>query len=283
MTGDGEVPTFHIVVPYLDSSGHRERLRTTLSSITTQSAVSEGEAAVRITVAEGSNADELDDWLEETFPSVELVQQPDEGMYDALARVLRHSHADYFGWLGAGDTYEPAAFSIVLENAPVESGPFWITGLMRGRRLDGAVIRSFLPFRYRKRFFETGLHGTVLPTIQQESTFWNSWLHSHIDFDELAQFRLAGDFYLWQTFSRFSEPLIVEAALGSFSWHGDNQSQDYESYLREMQSVTRSPKKWERAAAKLERAAWALHPAVKARIGRGHIRRFSWPEGPWTA
>ncbi len=170
-----------------------------------------------------------------------------------------------------------------MENAPPDPDrePFWVTGLMQGRRADGAVVRSFLPYRYRKRFFETGLHGSALPTVQQESTFWDRALHARIDFDAWARFRLAGDFYLWRTFSQVCEPVVVEAALGGFTWHGDNQSQNYEAYLDEVRSITRPPKLWERQAAKFERLAWALHPSIKARLANGHIRRFEWPEGPW--
>jgi hypothetical protein len=265
----------------MDDAPLRERLRATLESVLGQNAIAAGSAMVHVVVANGVPSSDLALWLAEYFPQVEIDQQVDDGMYDGLSRVLRRSNADYFGWLGAGDTYEPTAFSIVLENSGTEDEPFWITGLMRGRRGDGAIVRSFLPFRYRRRFFEGGIHGTELPTIQQESTFWNSWLHKRIDFDQWATFRLAGDFYLWRSFCRHREPLIVEAAIGSFAWHGDNQSQNYADYLAEVRRVTRSPHVWERWAAKVEKGVWALHPALKARLARGHIRRYKWPTGPW--
>jgi hypothetical protein len=282
MTSD-RVPTFHIAVPYLDKDEHRERLATTLASIVNQTVLRDGSASLTVTVASAGAGSELDLWLAARFADVTLDQAPDSGMYDALARVFRGSTADFFGWLGAGDSYECAAFSIVIENAPENptQEPYWITGLMRGRRSDGAVVRSFLPFRYRKRFFDAGIYGTSLPTIQQESTFWNRQLHEHIEFDRWRRFRLAGDFYLWHTFSQYSEPVVVEAALGSFTWHGDNQSQDYDEYLAELRSISRRPHAWEKVAAKLERPLWALHPAVKSRLARGSIRRYTWPDGPW--
>lgn len=273
---------FHVVVPYLDQGNYRERLATTLTSMETQTAVRAGLATVQITVACGRALPDLYDWIELRFPNVELEVRSDAGIYDALAGVLHASDADFFGWLGAGDIYEATAFSVVLENAPQEHRPYWITGLMRGRREDGAVVRSFLPFRYRKRFFDSGIHGTLLPTLQQESTFWNSWLHCRIDFTAWARLRLAGDFFLWKTFIQFSDPVVVEAALGSFTWHGDNHSQDYNTYTREIQTFTRTPRHWERLAARLDLLFWALHPALKARFARGSIRRFSWPAGPWV-
>ena len=276
-----DLPIFHIAIPYLDRPHHRHRVSSTLSSLASQTACADRRARLRATLAVPEPAPDLVDWLMDLFPDVEIDSLPDDGMYDALSRVFRESSAQYFGWLGAGDTYEPAAFSVVLENAPGGHEPYWITGLMRGRRGDGAVVRSFLPFRYRKRFFDAGIYGTSLPTIQQESTFWNFRLHEHIDFDRWRRFRLAGDFYLWHTFSQYSEPMVVEAALGSFMWHGDNQSQDYDEYLAELHSISRRPHAWEKLAAKLERPLWALHPAVKSRLARGSIRRYTWPDGPW--
>lgn len=275
-------PRFHIAVPFLDQDSHRVRLASSLGSILSQTALADGKATLRLTVASGRTSPDLLGWLGVHFPQVELDEKTDHGMYDGLARVFRDSEANFFGWLGAGDTYEPAAFAVVLENAPPGDAPYWITGLMRGRRSDGAIVRSFLPFRYRKRYFENGIHGTWLPTIQQESTFWNGRLHDRINFDSWATFRLAGDYFLWRTFSDFTEPLVVEAALGSFTWHGDNQSRDYEAYQTEVQSITRSPLRWERGAARLERGLWSLHPALKSRISGGHIRRFRWPTGPWV-
>jgi hypothetical protein len=282
MTSD-RVPTFHIAVPYLDKIEHRERLATTLASIVNQTALRDGSASLIVTVASAGAGSGVDLWLAERFADVTLDQAPDSGMYDALARVFRGSTADFFGWLGAGDSYESAAFSIVIENAPENptQEPYWITGLMQGRRADGAVVRSFLPYRYRSRFFETGLHGTALPTIQQESTFWDQALHAQIDFEDWARFQLAGDFFLWRAFSQVCEPVVVEAALGAFTWHGDNQSQDYETYQAEVRAITRPARFWERKAASLERMAWALHPAIKTRLAKGRIRRYVWPEGPW--
>lgn len=278
----GDTPVFHIAVPYLEQENHRTRVAATLSSITAQTACANGHAHLRATLAVSGASADFADWVRHQFPNVEIDAKPDEGMYDALARVFRGSRAHYFGWLGAGDTYEPTAFSIVLENAPSTREPYWITGLMRGRRSDGTVVRSFLPFRYRRRFFENGIYGTALPTIQQESTFWNNRLHSRIDFDKWRRFQFAGDFYLWQTFSKYSAPIVVEAALGSFTWHGDNKSQDYEAYLAELASISRPPRFWEQTSARFEKVLWALHPAIKTRLARGYIRRYNWPNGPWS-
>ena len=274
-------PHFHIAVPYLDGEGQRERLQLTLDSVLGQYAICFARARLTLTVAAGGDGDGLASWLQERHPQVGLDHADDRSMYEALARVFRSSDADFFGWLGAGDAYESTAFDIVLENAPARHAPYWITGLMRGRRTDGTIVRSFLHYRYRRNYFDAGLHGTVLPSIQQESTLWNRTLHRQIDFDEWSRFQLAGDFYLWKSFSRHCEPVVVEAAIGSFRWHGDNRSSDYAGYMHEVASITRSPRVWERVAARGERVLWGLPPAVKARLSRGAVRRYSWPNGPW--
>jgi hypothetical protein len=287
MSSDLGIPQFHIAVPYLDDPEHRLLLRETIRSIYAQSSIQQGKARLRLTLAlAGENLD-LTQWLEahlgEDFTRLNVDAAPDTSMYGALARVFRHSSADYFGWLGAGDAYESGAFEVVIENAPDNpADAFWITGLMRGRRADGIVVRSNLPFRYRRRFFERGIHGTKLPSVQQESTFWNQPLHRTIDFDQWSSYRLAGDYYLWTGFSSECEPVIVEAALGAFTWHGDNQSADYAAYQSEVRSMTLPPTILDRIAAKLDLLGWALHPALKARLSRSQVRRYGWPNGPWS-
>lgn len=277
-------PKFRIALPYIDDLSRRSRLARTVESVLNQTALSTHEAEVQLTIACGYDEGDLRDFVVRRFGRDFLDLAPDEGLYDAIGRVFRGATADYFGWLGAGDVYEPCAFSIVLENSPPAADePYWITGMMVGRRTDGAVVRANLPLRYKRRFFECGLYGTVLPSVQQESTFWNHPLNRHIDFDRLATFRSAGDFSLWLEFSRVCEPVIVEAVLGSFQWHGDNLSADYDAYVAELRSLTRNPSILERAGAQLERLGWALHPAIKLRLSGGQVRRYAWPDGPWES
>ncbi len=70
------------------------------------------------------------------------------------------------------------------------------------------LINSSLPFSYNKSLLLKGLYGKILPFVQQESTFWDKELHNKISFEKLKAFKFAGDYYLWQTFIKYS-PLYM--------------------------------------------------------------------------
>lgn len=277
------IPEFHFAIPFLPEDA--TRVDRTAESLWGQSAVSSGRATLKLSLVSSSRGFSM---LTAPNPGplcrVEQYVERGSGMYSALADVLEGSDADFFGYLGAGDTLEPQAFDLVLENAPADSGttPWWCTGYISTRREDGAIVRVTLPYRYRSRFFETGLHGSILPTIQQESTLWNAPLNRDLDFDRLRSLRLAGDYYLWLQFCRYVEPLVIEAVIGSFRWHGDNISADWEAYQAEVAGMTRRPHLGDKLLAYRDLGMWALPARLRLKLASGHLRRFRWPEGPWS-
>jgi hypothetical protein len=275
------VSRFTVVVPTFQAPV--DRVARSVSSVQSQHAVLEGRAEVRVVVVGPTSRADSSEIRPTHKANLEVVQAPDSGMYDALASVLADVDGGFVSYLGAGDTFEPQAFSVVLENAPPESEfPWWVTGMIVGRRADGAIVRVNLPYRYRQALFQTGAHAGPLPGIQQESTFWNGAMNQRIDFSSLSQWRLAGDYYLWLTFLRHAEPTIVEAVLGSFLWHDDNKSQDWEGYMREVGMMTHPPTPQQRVFTLGQKALWALPNRWKIVISRARIRRWTWPNGPWV-
>lgn len=276
------VPVFHFAVPFLAKDV--SRVERTVNSLIGQSAVASNRVQVRISLVSDEvglsspSVSHLD-----RHDSVELIVESHVGMYSAIADAIEQSSADYFGYLGAGDTLEPQAFDLALENSPVNPRlqPWWCTGYITTRREDGAIVRVTLPYRYRARFFESGIHGSLLPTIQQESTIWCSFLNQIIDFRRLRTFRLAGDYFLWAEFCRYSEPVVIEAVVGSFHWHGDNSSADWASYQAEVAQITRRPTIADRALALIDVIVWALPPRIRLALAPSPHRRFEWPNGPW--
>lgn len=277
-------PVFHFAIPFLAKDA--ARVQRTAASLLEQSAVVSGRASLRLSLVSDTEGLQLHA-IHEAGPlaHIERVTESGTGIYGAVADAIEGSDADYFGYLGAGDTLEPQAFDVVLENAPraQRAEPWWCTSYITTRREDGAIVRVTLPYRYRARFFETGLHGSLLPTVQQESTVWNTFLNRRIDFQRLRSFRLAGDYFLWMQFSRFIEPVVIEAVLGSFRWHGDNASSDWRLYQKEVAGVTRRPRLDDRLMALVDLAMWALPPRIRMRLAPSRIRRFQWPDGPWQS
>ena len=284
MAEPSDIARFHVAVPFLATS--KSRLAETVSSLQNQNAVIKGRAHLTITLVSDELADGPSD-----FPglppnlAMEFKQDTAPGMYNAIADALEGSAADFFTYLGAGDTLEPQAFDLVLENAPrmADGAPWWCTGYITSRREDGAIVRVTLPYRYRSSLFDSGIHGSWLPTVQQESTLWNQAMHAHIDFEKLRTFRLAGDYFLWKQFCRVREPTILEAVIGSFRWHGDNQSNDWGAYKSEVASVTRRPAIRDRVVAAADSILWAVPARIRFKLGSSDIRRYRWPEGPWES
>ena len=96
------------------------------------------------------------------------------------------------------------------------------------------MIYSELPYYFDRRLIQAGLYGLNLPYIQQESTFWKRELNNCVDLEQLANFKYAGDYFLWLTFSRQTELYIVEAHLGGFKKHAGQLSENLKEYLKEV-------------------------------------------------
>lgn len=275
------VEHFTVVMPTFNAPP--DRVGRTIASVQGQNAVKAARAKARVVVVGPTAKSDTPEVAFQESISLEVRQAPDEGMYDALASVLSDVKDGFVTYLGAGDTLEPQAFDIVLENAPSQASmPWWITGMIVGRRSDGAIVRVNLPYRYSHDLFSSGANAGNLPGIQQESTFWNGAMNEAIDFSEFRNWKLAGDYYLWLTFLKHSEPTIVEAVLGSFLWHEDNKSQDWDSYMREVRRMTSRPRLSQRVRVLREKALWALPNRWKVALRRDGIRRWDWPDGPWN-
>jgi hypothetical protein len=273
---------FHVAVPFLSAS--KSRVAETLTSLQRQNAVLAGRAQLKITlVSDEALVDPAGISGFHPNLAMEFKQDTAPGMYSAIADALEGSTADFVTYLGAGDTLEPQAFDLVLENAPRpdEDVAWWCTGYITSRREDGAIVRVTLPYRYRSRLFDSGIHGSWLPTVQQESTVWNQAMHLRINFRKLRTFRLAGDYFLWTQFCRVREPTIIEAVIGSFRWHGDNQSGNWDAYTSEVDSLIRKPRLRDRVTALADSALWAMPARWRIKFGSSDIRRYRWPEGPW--
>lgn len=279
---EGGTSRFVIVVPALNPKV--EALQTTLESLLQQRAVIFGRASLNVRVVARELSDAAAQYLERQ-PSdlVSVETDQGQGMYGAVCQGLKPGGGDFYAWLGVSDTFEEQAFDLVLENAPASSNEmWWCTGFIMGRREDGAIVRVNLPPGYRSRFFERGLYATQLPTVQQESTIWTDALNKAIPHDQLRCFKLAGDYFLWRTFTSLTPPTVIEAAIGSFRWHGDNRSAQWDLYIQEVNSMIDKARWSDKALARVELGLWALPNRWKKRLNPDRVRRFSWPEGPWT-
>lgn len=207
--------------------------------------------------------------VESSCLNIQLNSASDTGMYDAIRRgFVAGPEADIYSYINAGDYYSSHAFDVVAE---IFSAPFvhLLTGLEVAYNEAGHLIEAKLPQEYRRRLMLSGLYGSVLPFVQQESTFWDCCLHQQIDFARFGQQRFAGDFYLWRTFMETTPLYIVSAWLGGFRVHEGQLSDRFMAqYLQEVAALAQKPGLLDYGLAYWDRYAKYLPERIKRRFKR---------------
>jgi len=271
---------FNIVTPCRNAG---RLLGETIESVLNQSALRSGLARLRYWVVDGASEDRTLEVARAYLDrGITLISEPDAGMYDALAKGLRGIDDGICAYLNAGDLYAEHAFSTVQEIFAAGRVP-WLTGLEVAHNENGQVIHAHLPFRYRRRLFQCGAYGRLLPFVQQESTFWDARLHAHLDLERLRRFRFAGDYFLWHTFCQFAELRIVEAQLGGFRVHSGQTSQVHmKEYLKEMAGFCRRPNPADYAVALADRLCWEAPVRWKKALNRSGLLRYDHARREWV-
>lgn len=261
-----------VVTPCRNAEALVER---TVASVVGQSAARSGRVALQYLVVDVASTDRTVELARAAGGAgVEVLSEPDAGMYDALAKGLRRATGEVVAWLNAGDAYGPAALEVVadlFERPEIR----WLTGLRVECDARGAVIAARLPAPYRRRLLAKGAHdGVRLDFVQQESTFWRRALLDGIDLGELASYRLAGDAWLWSRLARAAELHVVEAYLGGFTHHPGQLSERVDELRAECRRFAEPLSPVERALAWLDRRALLLPSDLKKRLSPALVLRY---------
>jgi len=273
-----QVRTISVVTPCRDAEA---LIGPTLASVLGQRAVAAGRVALQYLVVDGASSDGTVERIRALAGDrVELVSEPDGGMYDALAKGLRRCRGEVVAYLNAGDLYDAGAFDVVadvMESHDVR----WLTGLRvtRNERLE--VVEVLLPYRYRRALIRQGAYGRVLPFLQQESTFWARGLLETVDLEALARLRYAGDFLLWRSFAERAELVVVEAQLGGFTYHPGQRSEDLSAYREEFERLAEPLTRAARLRAQVDRRLWALPSPVKKWLAGAAFLRYDLRARAW--
>jgi glycosyltransferase involved in cell wall biosynthesis len=236
----------------------------TVESIVNQSAVKSGRLDLTYIVCDGESTDGTAEAARAASDgtALDVISEPDTGMYDALAHGLRRATGDLVFYLNAGDMLFPNALDVVADVMETH-GVQWVTGYDAYFNDAGAIVGARLPFRFRPALMRAGVYGTVLPMVQQESTFWHRDMLAAVDLDELASYQLAGDHYLWHQFSTLEELTIAKVFLGGFGYHGDHLSADIDKYRRELRRHCDTPRLRIRLRAQADRILWRAPDRLK--------------------
>lgn len=250
-----------------------EMLPVTLRSIRAQTLLRHEDVQFEYIIVDAGSKDnslQIIDTETQGLP-VKIISEPDKGLYDGLAKGFAACTGKIMGYINAGDFLHATALE-TLRDAFTETSAPWMTGYCTFGNERAQPWRVELPFRYREEFFQCGLHGTVLPTLQQESTFWRAGLLEGFDWERFRSLKLAGDYFLWQHFSKSGPPAILHSLIGTFCAHPHQLSGNYAAYEKELKSLCRPPTAVERIRARLDRPFWKAPEGIKRRFGGGsHI------------
>jgi hypothetical protein len=194
-------------------------------------------------------------------------------MYHALAKGFRHVDGDIIAYINAGDYYHPRAFDIAMDIFEQRSCE-WITGCTMFYSQNSYLVDFYLPFKYRRRFFKCGFYYKRLHCVQQESTFWRQSLMDYVDLDQLANFSYAGDYYLWNEFSKHAELTIVSAYLGGFKVHTGQLSENKIGYTQELFSITSQPTLSDHALSLFDMTISRLPIRIKKYLNNKNLLKF---------
>lgn len=166
-----------------------------------------------------------------------LYSEQDSGMYDAIKKGFARATGDVYAWINSDDIYLTGAFDIVqrtLEKYPEIS---WLKGITSYINENSTIYAVGNCNLYRQDLIRAGLYGPVLHFIQQDSVFWRAelWQKSGgLD----ARLTLAGDYFLWKSFSELAPMYSLKAYLSCFRRAPNQKSADIEAYFREIEKYS---------------------------------------------
>jgi len=271
---------FCCVTPCLNAERYIEEA---LLSLLTQSIFVDEKNQLFFNIIDGGSTDNtkrivkkiIDRYSNQSNLYINYIIEPDSGMYDALVKGFRLSpDCDVYSYLTASDYYSPYAFEIVADIFSHNSDIHFLTGRIIGYNEKGHMIYSRLPFNYNKNLFIKGFYGTILPFVQQQSTFWDKLAHREINLSKLRCFKLAGDYFMWSSIIKKFPLYIVNTWLGGFRIHkGQLSSKFFDQYKQEMISISLSPQLLDYIFAYLNKICWHLPDHIKEKIS-SHILSY---------
>ncbi len=199
---------------------------------------------------------------------IKFISEKDNGMYDALVKGIKDSTGDIIAYINSDDFYLPNAFSTVAEVFENNRQVQWITGINTNYNEEGQIITMKMPFKYNKKFIRGGVYGKYLPYIQQESTFWKRKLLDDIDLNKLKSYKLAGDYYLWNSFAINNELIIVKSALAGFRIVKGQLSSDCKKYMKEFDSICDDIRFYDYFMIFLYKILWACPDKIKIKLNK---------------
>jgi len=152
-------------------------------------------ADVEYVVVDGASTDGTLELLESNRDIIDvLISEPDQGIYDAMNKAVKHAHGDYVIFLNGDDQFIPAGFRGALDVLPKSGRAIeTFTTLVRSEVQPSEVLAA-TPWKL-----------LMFNTVPHPSTFTPRELQAGLEFD--TTYRIAADYDMflraWVAGTRF--------------------------------------------------------------------------------
>ncbi len=165
---------------------------------------------------------------------VELVflSGQDKGMYDAINKGFAKATGDIYAWINADDIYLPGAFSTIVKVFTNYEDVHWLKGITSYITEESTIWKAGHCLLYTQQWIKEGVYGRDHYFIQQDSVFWRAWLWKKTG-GISANFKVAGDYYLWTKFAEYTPMITVRVWLSCFRAVKGQLSTDIKTYRQE--------------------------------------------------
>ena len=267
----------------------------TILSVIEQTAVIEGTVELEYILIDGNSSDNTIAIIKKNIEKykniknlkMKFISEPDLGMYDALQKGLKISTGDIHSYLNAGDLYNKTCYETVIDIFTSFKEIKWICGIHGHYNEKSQLTHANMPYIYDMSLIKKGVYGAKkiikLPYIQQETTFWRSSLTQEIDLLRLKEFRYAGDYYLWYTFSNHADIFTVETFLGGFKIHEGQLSEAIQDYQNEVYQISDKLNIFDVIKIIINSVGWSVSNRIKKKLGGKKIISYNHKNKTWEA
>jgi glycosyltransferase involved in cell wall biosynthesis len=209
-----------IVTPVLNGARF---IRKTIESVLSQ----KGDFEIEYIIKDGGSTDQTLAILDEfqQCPSLHVIPQKDDGLYDAINQGFKHATGDIGCWINADDYYEPGAFQTVVDAFQTHPDQQWLFGDCDIVNASSKEIRKFITW-YKGVLAALGSYHilTCENYVNQPACFWRMRLWQCVGGLD-ATYKYAADYALWLNMATCAGmPMRIQHTLAHFRRCGDSLS-----------------------------------------------------------
>ncbi len=165
--------------------------------------------------------------------TIKFLSGKDAGMYEAINKGFAQATGDIYAWINSDDVYQPGAFDVICKTFSQFPQIRWLKGITSYFDESSTLFASGKCNIYNRQLIAKGLYGPVLHFIQQDSVFWSASLwHESGGADESLS--LAGDYFLWIEFSKYTPLYSLNAHTSCFRSVAGQKSENIQAYFCEI-------------------------------------------------